>query len=192
MAIYGTLSTGTNLKGAPFDVVSYVDLNGVSNFGFSVAAYPQYIVYLSNIGQSSSGSSLILKGSYDGGSSYSSTWNWVEQIWFIGGTTSINNNSSSAGSQGQLFYNLWSGTQGAIGGHVTIQGTSWNYTNTSTYKRLGYEGLFFGQSPPNQDLHVCGGQTQDDSHAYNYVLIGLTSGTFNNGARAIVCGVKTA
>lgn len=180
----GGTGTTTGLALVPLQTVA---LSGLSTFSFSVAAYPQYVVYLNNIGGTTAGAILRLRGSTNGGSSYVSNFNFRTTQDGVNGTTNVYNSDTSNNSGGYIWYDIWNGASpSGTNGFVTIAGTSYY----GTLKRLTFGSYMAGQTQGGQSLQTGMGQTQDDSNTYNNVMFELSSGTFRGSATALICGVK--
>jgi hypothetical protein len=180
----GGSGTTTGQAIVPLQVVA---LSGLSQFGFSVAAYPQYVVYLNNLGGSTSGAIVRFRGSVNGGSSFTTNWNYRMTLEEVSGANTNYNANVGTASGGYIWYDIWNGAApSGTNGVVTIAGTSYYATN----KRLTFTSVMGGQTPSSQGLQTGMGQTQDDSGLYNYALFELSSGTFYGASSALICGVK--
>ena len=187
----GTLALaqgGTGVTtGLPLVPLQVVALSGLSTFSFSVAAYPQYVVYLNNLGGSTASAIVRLRASFNGGSSYVSNFNFVTSDTMVTGTTTNRNGNSSNASGGYVWFDIWNGAApSGTNGVVMIAGTSYYGQN----KRLTYSAYMAGQNQGGQGVQVSMGQTQDDSNTYNNVMFELSSGTFYGTSSALICGVK--
>lgn len=173
--------------GLPLVPLQVVQLSGLSTFGFSVAAYPQYVVYLNNLGGSAASAIVRLRASSNGGSSYSNTFNFRTNALQVSGSTDVYSSSSSNSSGGYVWYDIWNGAApSGTNGVVMIAGTSYYGAN----KRLTFSAYMAGQQQGGQSVQTSMGQTQDDSSQFNYVLFELSSGTFYGNSTALICGVK--
>ena len=180
----GGSGTTTGQAIVPLQVVA---LSGLSQFGFSVAAYPQYVVYLNNLGGSASGAIVRFRGSVNGGSSFTTNWNYRMTLDEVNGTTTVYNTNAGNASGGYIWYDIWNGAApSGTNGFVTIAGTSYYATN----KRLTFASFMGGQTQGGQSLQTGMGQIQDDANPYNYALFELSSGTFYGASSALICGVK--
>lgn len=178
--------SGTTIGQAivPLQVVA---LSGLSTFSFSIAAYPQYIVYLNNIGGSTAGAILRLRASTNGGSSYVSNFNYRLTNFGVNAATDVYTGNSNNASGGFVWYDIWNGAApSGTNGFVTIAGTSYYGAN----KRFTFGSQMAGQLQGGQGVQVAMGQTQDDANQYNYAMFELSSGTFYGNSSAIICGVK--
>jgi len=176
----------------PLEIVSSVNLNGLSSYAFSITSYPAYMLFFDCVTSTISGANLQIRASYDGGSSYPSNWNYREVIYGVNNTSASNYANTGNAAVAWLRTNMWNGngTPGTAGtgGYVKIQGCG-GYWGTD--KRLTFEGTFGGQSPSGQELSHCMGQTQDDGSQYNTVSIETSSGTFKLQSRLLICGIRS-
>jgi len=173
--------------GLPLVPLQVVALSGLSTFSFSVAAYPQYVVYLNNLGGSTANAIVRLRASTNNGSSYVSNFNFVTSDTQVTGTTTNRNGNSSNASGGYVWFDIWNGASpSGTNGMVMIAGTSYYGIN----KRLTFSAYMAGQNQGGQGVQVSMGQTQDDSNQYNNVMFELSSGTFYGASSALICGVK--
>ena len=169
----------------PTEVITTINPSGLTEFGFSVSAYPQYLVYWENIGGSVGSANVSLRASYDGGSSFVSNFTYRGKHFYVNGTDDNTYGSTAAG--GWIWVDIWNGAApSGTHGQIMIAGTSYYASN----KRLTYSAHMAGQTQGNQGTQIHMGQTQDDSHSYNYVKFVLSSGTFYGNSRVVVCGVK--
>ena len=166
--------------------LSVVALSGLSSFNFSVAAYPQYIVYMQNIGCSVDNTNLLLSASTDGGSNYISSWNYAQYFMPTTGSATFSNGASGNSSAAPIWTGLWNGTSSATNGYILIGGTSYYSYN----KRITFSSSFSGQTPGTQALQISMGQEQDDGKQFNNVKIYIASGTWYGNSSALICGIK--
>jgi hypothetical protein len=167
--------------------IQTVNLSGLTSFNFSVSAYPQYIVYLNNLGGSVASANVLLTASNDGGSSYIGSWNWRTNLLSVAGATTVLNNDSSNGSSMYIWYDIWNGAApSGTNGYVMIAGTSYYGAN----KRATCVAYMGGQQQGGQSLQLHMGQEQDDGKQFNNIRIFLSSGTFYGNSTALICGVK--
>ena len=180
----GGTGTTTGLALVPLQVVQ---LSGLSTFSFSVAAYPQYVVYLNNLGGSTASAIVRLRASTNNGSSYVTNFNFRTNNFGVNGATDVYASSSSNNSGGYVWFDIWNGASpSGTHGMVMIAGTSYYGIN----KRLTFSAYMAGQLQGGQGVQVSMGQTQDDSNQYNNVMFELSSGTFYGASSALICGVK--
>jgi hypothetical protein len=180
----GGTGTTTGLALVPLQVVQ---LSGLSTFSFSVAAYPQYVVYLNNLGGSTASAIVRLRASNNGGSSYVSNFTFRTTVDQVSGATNVYNSDAGNTSGGYVWFDIWSGTSpSGTNGIVTIAGTSYYGVN----KRLTFSAYMAGQMQGGQGVQMSMGQTQDDTTTYNNVMFELSSGTFRGSSSALICGVK--
>lgn len=178
--------SGTTIGQAvvPLQVVA---LSGLSTFSFSVAAYPQYVVYLNNIGGSTAGATLRLRASNNGGSSYVTNFNYRTNFFDVSGGTAVYSSGAGNSSGGFIWNDIWNGAApSGTHGYVMIAGTSYY----ATLKRLTFSAVMGGQTQGSQGIQLSMGQTQDDANLYNNVMFELSSGTFYGASSALICGVK--
>jgi hypothetical protein len=181
----GQGGTGTIL-GSAIVPISVVQLSGLSSFNFSVAAYPQYIIYIQNLACSVDNTNLLLSASNDGGSTYIGSWNYSQQINPVSGSTTLTNGNSGNSSAAPIWTGLWNGTSSATNGYILIGGTSYYSYN----KRITFSAFFGGQTPSSQCIQISFGQEQDDGKQFNNVKIYIASGTWYGNATALICGIK--
>jgi hypothetical protein len=164
-----------------------VQLSGLASFSFSIAEYPQYIIYLNNIGGSVASANLFLRASNNGGSSYVSTFNFRTNGFFVNGATDVYAGNDSGALGGLIWAGIWDGSSpSGTNGYATIAGTSYYGIN----KRFTCSSVVGGQTQSNQGVQIGVGQTQDDSKQYNFARFELSSGTFRGSASALICGIK--
>jgi hypothetical protein len=167
--------------------ISVVALSGLSTVAFSIAAYPQYVIYLNNLGGSSSGATVRLRASVNGGSSYVTNFNYRTNFFGVDGATTVYNANAGTASGGFIWNDIWNGASpSGTNGIVTIAGTSYYGAN----KRFTFSAYMAGQTQGGQGIQASMGQTQDDSNLYNYAMFELSSGTFYGGSSLLICGVK--
>jgi hypothetical protein len=177
--------TGTT-TGSAIVPISVVQLSGLSSFNFSVAAYPQYIIYIQNLACSVDNTNLLLSASNDGGSTYISAWNYAQQFNPVQGATTLTNGSAGNSSAAPIWTGLWNGTSSATNGYIIIGGTSYYAYN----KRITFSAFFAGQTPGSQGVQISMGQEQDEGKQFNNVKIYIASGTWYGNATALICGIK--